>query len=155
MQDTCDSGFTHTQMCLVQLSGEGIVEVVKMRELLLKLFEELCPVKGWLDFAFAESTCHRLKASGFKKRIMDVILYLKCSKKWFSQLHFREFGHLQHLIVTILFVLWPDELLIPFANNNLPFCVELLRNLTFAVTELHLSPSALLCSCLMGFVEIA
>lgn len=109
-------------------------------------------MEGWLDFTFAESTRHRLKASGFK--VMDVIVYLKCSK-WFSQLHLGEFGQLQHLIVTILFVLWSDELLIPFANNNLRFCVELLRNWTFAVTEPHWSPSALLHSCLVGFVEIA
>lgn len=105
-----------------------------------------------MDFTFAESTRHRLKASGFK--VMDVIVYLKCSK-WFSQLHLGEFGQLQHLVVTILFVLWSDELLIPFANNNLRFCVELLRDWTFAVTEPHWSPSALLHSCLVGFVEIA
>lgn len=53
------------------------------------------------------------------------------------------------LTVTILFVLWSDELC--FAHSNFPFSVELQgKQLPFEVTELHLSLSSLLQNCLMA-----
>lgn len=82
------------------------------------------PGEGWWDVTVAESTRHRPKAAGLKIRIVDVTVYLKCSKKWFSQLRFGGFGQPQHLAVTIPLALGSREL--PCAHSNLPFCVELL-----------------------------
>lgn len=104
---------------------------------------KLLPLKGWLDFTFAECTRHQLEASRLKMGIMDVIVYLKYSKKWFSQVHFREFGQLQHLTAAIPFVLRSGEL--PFASSDLPFYVELLSNAVCHWKFWSCAPAPLLC----------